>query len=65
MKARHRSILKTLLSAPTAPFRERAVIDAVADWAQRRGAAIAADEALAKRLDHLLATRGKHLRGGP
>ena len=45
MKARHERILRDLLSVPTAPFAEQAVVDAVADWADRRGVTMTRDRA--------------------
>jgi len=45
VKARHERILRSLLSVPTAAFAEQAVVDAVADWAGRRGVALTRDRA--------------------
>lgn len=45
MNARRRRLLKGVLSCPTSPFCERAVIEYVRHWASRRGAAFAQDAA--------------------
>ncbi len=45
MKGRHRRILRELLSAPTAPFREEAVVAAVGRWAADRGVTMTRDAA--------------------
>ncbi len=45
MNARRRRLLQGVLSCPTSPFCERAVIEYVRDWAWRRGAAFAQDAA--------------------
>jgi len=45
VKARQRRIVESLLSAPTAPFREAAVVERVAAWAAGRGVAVRRDEA--------------------
>jgi len=43
MKARHRTILRDLLAAPTAPFIEDAVVEAVRRWANRTGVRMTRD----------------------
>ncbi|MHC4717936.1 MAG: hypothetical protein ACYS5V_13260, partial [Planctomycetota bacterium] len=45
MKPRHRTILRELLSAPTAPFIEDAVVEAVRRWAVRTGVGMTRDAA--------------------
>ncbi|HET6428960.1 MAG TPA: hypothetical protein VFJ30_11145 [Phycisphaerae bacterium] len=45
MKPRHRTILRELLSVPTAPFIEEAVVEAVRRWAGRTGTAMTRDAA--------------------
>jgi len=45
MKKRHLEILRCLLSVPTAPFREEAVIERVRQWARRRGVVFRRDAA--------------------
>lgn len=45
MNASRRRLLQGVLSCPTSPFCERAVIEYVRDWALRRGAAFAQDAA--------------------
>ncbi|KPK80526.1 MAG: hypothetical protein AMJ81_11930 [Phycisphaerae bacterium SM23_33] len=60
MKARHLSILRQLLSQPTAPFREEAVVEAVARWARQRGVTMGRDAAGNVLLEAVSGSRGSH-----
>ncbi len=45
MTQRHLNVLKSLLSVPTAPFHEEAVVEQVRRWAEKRGADFRRDKA--------------------
>jgi len=62
MKKPHLEILRCLLSVPTAPFREEAVVERVRQWARRRGVGFRRDAAGNVLLS--LPTRLRTRRGG-
>ena len=60
MNSRRRKLLREVLSCPTSPFCERAVIEYVQNWARRRGVSFAQDAA-----GNVLLSAGAGADGGP